>query len=157
MVELNGNAARITVAGTGYVGLSLAVLLARQNHVTAIDIVPEKLEMISSGRSQIADPEIEEALAEGGLNLEVALDKGGNNNEDGASIAYSNADFVIVATPTNYDPQKNHFDTTQVDKVVNRVLAVNKEAVIAIKSTVPVGYTESLRMRVGYESILFSP
>jgi len=146
--------ARIAVAGTGYVGLSLAVLLAKRNDVTAVDIVPERLEAIADGMSPIADPGVEEALVDGGLNLRTALDTGGN---DEAAAAYAAADYVIVAVPTDYDPKKNYFDTETVDSVAERVVAANSNAVIVIKSTVPVGYTAALRARVGYERILFSP
>ena len=172
--------ARIAVAGTGYVGLSLAVLLARQNEVTAVDVVPGKLEMINGGRSPIADAEIEAALAGGGLNLRTALDAGGKAYAgfsqdaepspvlfkdaepspvlgDEAGGVYAGAEYVIVATPTDYDPKKNFFDTSKVESVVERVLAVNREAVIVVKSTVPVGFTAGLRERVGYEKIIFSP
>ncbi|MCL2110691.1 MAG: nucleotide sugar dehydrogenase [Clostridiales bacterium] len=233
--------ARIAVAGIGYVGLSLAVLLARQNEVWAVDVVPERLEMLAGGVSPIADKEIEEALTAGGLRLRTALDTGagtaggqrgaldlgagrpdseddlfdadqdlrrvrrgaterlatasqgfasdslsetpcsasrlrhstrspGPDSQDTdrraapadialdpAAEAYRGAEYVIVATPTDYDPQRNYFDTTKVESVVERVLAVNREAVIVIKSTVPVGYTEALRERVGYERIIFSP
>ena len=145
---------RIAVAGTGYVGLSLAVLLARQNEVVAVDIVPEKLAMIADGKSPIADAGIEEALADGGLKLGTALDTGG---EDAAAEAYAAADYVVVAVPTDYDPGKNYFNTTAVDNVVERVKNAKSDAVIVIKSTVPVGYTEALCERTGYGRILFSP
>jgi len=163
------NKVRIAVAGTGYVGLSLAVLLARQNEVCAVDIVPEKLKMIAAGRSPIADAGIEEALAGGGLKLDTALDSYNLGHceepkatkqsmpQDEASEAYARADYVIVAVPTDYDPGKNYFDTAAVDGVVRRVIAAGSNAVIVIKSTVPVGYTEGLISRVGYERILFSP
>jgi len=144
---------RITVAGTGYVGLSLAVLLAGQNEVVAVDIVPEKLELIAEGKSPIADAGIEAALAAGGLMLTTELDEGGN----AAPEAYAAADFVIVAVPTDYDPKRNYFDTTAVDNVAERVIAANDKAAIVIKSTVPVGYTEALISRLGYDRILFSP
>jgi len=146
---------RIAVAGTGYVGLSLAVLLARRNEVCAVDIVPERLETIADGKPVIADAGIEEAFAKGGLDLKTALDSGGGGDE--AAKAYAAADYVIVAVPTDYDPKKNHFDTSLVDSVVERVIANNKNAVMAIKSTVPVGYTAALRERLGYDRILFSP
>ncbi|MCL1896662.1 MAG: nucleotide sugar dehydrogenase [Clostridiales bacterium] len=147
--------AKITVAGTGYVGLPLAALLARDNEVTAVGTTARKLEMIMGGRSPIADAGIEEALSGGGLNLNVALDEA--KEGDAAERAYAAAEYVIVATPTDYDPQKNYFDTSKVESVVKRVLAVNEDAVIVIKSTVPVGYTESLCKSVGYDKILFSP
>jgi len=143
---------RIAVAGTGYVGLSLAVLLAGQNEVWAVDIVPEKLEMIAAGKSPIADAGIEAALAGGGLDLHAALD-----GDSGAAEAYKGADYVIVAVPTDYDPKKNYFDTTAVDSVVERVLAAGGTPVIVIKSTVPVGFTEALIERTGYGRVLFSP
>jgi len=148
------NMTRIAVAGTGYVGLSLAVLLARQNEVTAVDILPDRLGVIAGGESPVADPGIEEAFAGGGLSLITALDKG---DGDEAAEAYAAADYVIVAVPTDYDPKKNYFDTTAVDKVAERVIASGGKAVIVIKSTVPVGYTASLIERTGYESIMFSP
>ena len=145
---------RIAVAGTGYVGLSLAVLLAGQNEVVAVDIVPGKLELIAAGKSPIQDAGIEAALASGGLNLKTALDSGG---DDEAAEAYRAADLVIVAVPTDYDPGENYFDTAAVDSVVERVISANDKAVIVVKSTVPVGFTEALRSRLGYERILFSP
>lgn len=122
----------ISVAGTGYVGLSLAVLLAQHNHVTAVDIVPEKVELINNKKSPIQDDYIEEYLANKKLNL------------DGAS-AYKDADLVIIAAPTNYDPKKNYFDISAVEAAIEEVLKVNKEAIMIIKSTIPVGYTESVR------------
>lgn len=143
----------IAIAGTGYVGLSLAVLLSRYNKVTAVDIVPEKVEAINNWRSPISDPEIEECLkasatGERPLALKATLD---------AKEAYSDADFVIVAAPTNYDPNRNFFDTSAVDDVVELVISVNPDAVIVIKSTVPVGYTKSLIERWPEAKILFSP
>ena len=146
--------ARIAVAGTGYVGLSLAVLLARGNEVTAVDVAPERLAMIREGRSPIADAEIEAELAGGKLNLKTALDTGG---DDEAGEAYRGAEFIIVATPTDYDPQKNYFNTTLVESVVNRALGAGSGAAIVIKSTVPVGYTKGLRESTGCGRILFSP
>jgi len=146
---------RIAVAGTGYVGLSLAVLLARQNEVSVVDIVPERLEIIAGGISPVVDPGVEAAFAGGGLQLKTALDTGGGDDE--AAAAYKAADFVIIAVPTDYDPKKNYFDTAAVDKVIDRVIETGSKAVIVIKSTVPVGYTSSLIARTGYERIMFSP
>ena len=138
----------IAVAGTGYVGLSNAILLAQHNRVTAVDIIPEKVEMINARKSPIADKEIEEYLREKDLNLKATT--------DGPS-AYRDADFVIVSTPTNYDPKKNYFDTSSVEAAIDVVLDVNPDAVIVIKSTIPVGYTASLCKKYGTEKILFSP
>ena len=138
----------IAVAGTGYVGLSLAVLLAQHNHVTAVDIIPEKVEMINSKKSPIQDDYIEEYLATKELDLVATL--------DGAS-AYKNADFVVIAAPTNYDPKRNYFDTSAVESVIEEVLKVNKDAIMIIKSTIPVGYTESVREKYGTSNIIFSP
>lgn len=139
---------KITVAGTGYVGLSMAVLLAQNNEVTAVDIIPEKVAMINSKKSPISDKEIEEYLAQKPLNLTAVLD---------GSEAYKNADFVIISTPTNYDPDKNYFDTSSVEAVIEQVLKVDSNAVMVIKSTVPVGYTESVREKYGCNNIIFSP
>ncbi len=138
----------IAVAGTGYVGLSNAVLLAGRHDVTAVDIVPEKVRMINARQSPIADREIEAYLHEKALRLTAT--------EDGEA-AYRQADYVIVATPTDYDPQKNYFNTSSVEDVIAQVVAVNPEAMIVIKSTVPVGYTQRLRERLHCERILFSP
>ena len=138
----------IAVAGTGYVGLSNAVLLAGRHDVTAVDIVPEKVRMINARQSPIADREIEAYLHEKALRLTAT--------EDGEA-AYRRADYVIVATPTDYDPQKNYFNTSSVEDVIAQVVAVNPEAMIVIKSTVPVGYTQRLRERLHCERILFSP
>lgn len=138
----------IAVAGTGYVGLSLAVLLAQHNHVTAVDIIPEKVEMINNKKSPIQDDYIEEYLATKELDLVATL--------DGAS-AYKNADFVVIAAPTNYDPKRNYFDTSAVESVIEEVLKVNKDAIMIIKSTIPVGYTESVREKYGTPNIIFSP
>ena len=138
----------IAVAGTGYVGLSIATLLAQHNHVTAVDIIPEKVEMINNKISPIQDEYIEKYLTEKTLNLTATT--------DGAS-AYKNADFVIIAAPTNYDSKKNYFDTSAVEAVIKLVLEVNPEAVMIIKSTIPVGYTESIRQKFGVQNILFSP
>ena len=138
----------IAVAGTGYVGLSIATLLAQHNHVTAVDIVPEKVEMINNRKSPIQDEYIEKYLAEKDLDLTATT--------DGAS-AYRNADFVVIAAPTNYDSKKNYFDTSAVESVIQLVLYVNPDAVMIIKSTIPVGYTESVRRKFGVKNILFSP
>ncbi len=138
----------IAVAGTGYVGLSLAVLLSQHNKVTAVDIIPEKVEKINKRISPIQDKEIEEYLANKNLDLTATLD---------AEKAYKNADFVIVAAPTNYDPQKNFFDTSAVENVIETVLKVNKKAAIIIKSTIPVGYTKSIQEKYNTNHILFSP
>ena len=139
---------RITVAGTGYVGLSLAVLLAQQNSVTAIDIISEKVEMINNRISPIRDAEINDFLQNRSLNLSATMDP---------KEAYENADFVIVATPTNYDSQKNYFDTSAVEQVINLVTEYNSNAMIVIKSTVPVGFTEKIRKQFGNRNIIFSP
>lgn len=144
---------KITVAGTGYVGLSMAVLLSQHHEVTAVDVIPEKVEMINSRKSPIQDEYIEKYLAEDAsgerkLNLKATLD--GNS-------AYQNADFVVVATPTNYDSKKNFFDTSAVESVIEEVIRINPGAIIVIKSTIPVGYTESVRARYKLTNILFSP
>ena len=138
----------IAVAGTGYVGLSLAVLLAQHNNVAAVDVMPEKVRLINEGASPIADAEIEEFLAAGNLHLQATLDSAG---------AYATADMVIIATPTNYDSDKNFFDTSLVEQVVELVLDVNPAAVMVVKSTVPVGYTKSLVERYPQGRFLFSP
>ena len=139
---------KIAVAGTGYVGLSLAVLLAQQNKVTAVDIVPEKVEMINRKKSPIQDEYIEKYLAEKELDLTATLD---------AQAAYRDADFVIIAAPTNYDSAKNYFDTSAVEAVIGQVIACNPDAIMVIKSTIPVGYTASVRQKTGSRNILFSP
>lgn len=138
----------IAVAGTGYVGLSIATLLAQHNHVTAVDIIPEKVEMINNKISPIQDEYIEKYLKEKELDLTATT--------DGAS-AYQNADFVIIAAPTNYDSKKNYFDTSAVESVIQLVLDVNPDAIMIIKSTIPVGYTESVREKFHTKNILFSP
>lgn len=138
----------IAVAGTGYVGLSISVLLAQHNHVTAVDIIPEKVSLINQRKSPIQDEYIEKYLAEKELDLTATL-----NGEE----AYAKADFVVVATPTNYDSRKNHFDTSAVEAVIQLVLKVNPKAVIVIKSTIPVGYTKSIRQKFGCKNIIFSP
>lgn len=139
---------RIAVAGTGYVGLSLSVLLAQHNQVTAVDIIKEKVEQINNKISPIVDKEIKEYLTNNKLNLTATTD---------AEAAYSKAEFVIIATPTNYDPYKNYFDTSSVENVIEIVLKVNPKAVMVIKSTVPVGYTKEIRAKYKTDNILFSP
>ncbi|MBQ8100613.1 MAG: nucleotide sugar dehydrogenase [Paludibacteraceae bacterium] len=139
---------KIAVAGTGYVGLSIATLLAQHHAVTAVDIVPEKVEMLNRRHSPIQDEYIEKYLAEKELNLTATLD---------AEQAYREAEYVVIAAPTNYDPQRNYFDTSAVETVATLVTSVNPEAYMVIKSTVPVGYTESLRQKIGNRRILFSP
>lgn len=139
---------KIAVAGTGYVGLSLAVLLSQKNEVTAVDIVPEKVEKLNKRISPIQDKEIEEYLATKDLNLRATTD--GVN-------AYKDAEFVIIAAPTNYDPQKNFFDTSAVESVIELVMASSDTATMVIKSTIPVGYTDSVRKKYGTDRILFSP
>ena len=139
---------KIAVAGTGYVGMSLAVLLAQHNEVFAVDIVPEKIEAINKKRSPIQDEYIEKFLCEKKLNLVATTD---------AKLAYSEADFVIIATPTNYDSQKNFFDTSAVETVIKKVMEYNKNAIMVIKSTVPVGYTKAIREKLGSINIIFSP
>jgi UDPglucose 6-dehydrogenase len=139
---------KIAVAGTGYVGLSLAVLLAQNHQVTAVDILPEKVQKINNRISPIQDNEIEEYLREKKLNLSATLD---------GDAAYKDADFVIIAAPTNYDEKLNFFDTSAVEAVIQKVMAVNPRAIMIIKSTVPVGFTQSVREKYGSENILFSP
>ena len=139
---------KIAIAGTGYVGMSLATLLAQHNRVTAVDIVPEKVEMINRRESPIADPEIEEYLREKELDLTATLD---------AEAAYREADFVVIATPTNYDSKQNFFDTSAVESVISQVLALNTKAYLVIKSTIPVGFTERIRKQTGSDRILFCP
>lgn len=138
----------IAVAGTGYVGLSIAVLLAQHHTVTAVDIIPEKVELINSRKSPIQDEYIEKYLAEKQLDLTATLD---------AKSAYSDADFVVIAAPTNYDSKKNYFDTSAVENVIQLVMEYNPNAIMVIKSTIPVGYTESIRKKTGSTNILFSP
>lgn len=146
--EQTGKKYNVAIAGTGYVGLSLAVLLAQNNKVTAVDIVLEKVEKINIRISPIQDKEIEEYLAENDLDLTATLD---------GAAAYSEADFVIIAAPTNYDPQKNFFDCSAVESVIDLVLKSSDKAVMIIKSTIPVGYTESVRKKFNTDRILFSP
>ncbi|EMF0081418.1 nucleotide sugar dehydrogenase [Enterococcus hirae] len=138
----------IAVAGTGYVGLSIAILLAQHNQVTAVDIIPEKVKQINNKKSPIQDDYIEKYLAEKNLNLIATTD---------GAIAYKKADFVVIAAPTNYDSKQNYFDTSAVESVIELVLAVNPKAIMVIKSTVPVGYTESIREKYNTKNILFSP
>ena len=138
----------IAVAGTGYVGLSIATLLAQHHKVLAVDIVPEKVEMINRRQSPIQDEYIEKYFAEKELDLTATLD---------AEMAYKDAEFIVIAAPTNYDSQKNYFDTSAVEAVIDLVLRVNSKAIMVIKSTIPVGYTESVRKKFGTENILFSP
>lgn len=138
----------IAVAGTGYVGLSLAVLLAQHNKVTAVDIIPEKVELINSKKSPIQDDYIEKYLAEKELDLTATLD---------GESAYKDADFVVIAAPTNYDPKKNFFDCSAVEAVIELVLKVNPDAIMVIKSTIPVGYTKSVREKYNTKNIIFSP
>ncbi len=139
---------KIAVAGTGYVGLSMAILLAQNNEVTAVDIIPEKVEMINNKKSPIVDKEIEEYLATRKLNLVASTD---------SASAYRDAELVIISTPTNYDPNKNYFDTSSVESVIEQVIKVNPDAVMIVKSTVPVGFTEKARTDFCCDNILFSP
>lgn len=138
----------IAVAGTGYVGLSIATLLAQNNHVIAVDIIPEKVEMINNKKSPIQDDYIEKYLAEKDLDLIATID---------GESAYKNADFIVIAAPTNYDSKKNYFDTSAVESVIELVLKVNPHAIMVIKSTIPVGYTDSVRKKYNTENIIFSP
>lgn len=138
----------IAVAGTGYVGLSLATLLAQHNHVMAVDIIPEKVDMVNHRKSPIQDDYIEKYLAEKDLDLTATMD---------AEAAYKDADFVIIATPTNYDSKKNFFDTSSVEAVIKLVMQYNPNAIMVIKSTIPVGYTKSVREKFGTKNIIFSP
>lgn len=138
----------IAVAGTGYVGLSLATLLSQHNHVMAVDIIPEKVDMVNHRKSPIQDDYIEKYLAEKDLDLTATMD---------AEAAYKDADFVIIATPTNYDSKKNFFDTSSVEAVIKLVMQYNPDAVMVIKSTIPVGYTKSVREKFGTKNIIFSP
>lgn len=138
----------IAVAGTGYVGLSLATLLSQHNHVMAVDIIPEKVDMVNRRKSPIQDDYIEKYLVEKNLDLTATLD---------AEAAYRDADFVIIATPTNYDAQKNFFDTSSVEAVIKLVMKYNPDAIMVIKSTIPVGYTKHIREQMGTKNIIFSP
>lgn len=139
---------KIAVAGTGYVGLSIAVLLAQHHEVTAVDIIPEKVELINQKKSPIQDEYIEKYLAEKPLNLTATTD---------AKAAYADAEYVVIAAPTNYDSKKNYFDTSAVESVIRLVQEVNPSAIMVIKSTIPVGYTQSVREKMGCENLLFSP
>ena len=139
---------KIAVAGTGYVGLSIATLLSQHHQVTAVDVIPEKVDLINQKKSPIQDEYIEKYLAEKELNLIATL--------DGAK-AYSDADFVVIAAPTNYDPVKNYFDTTHVEEVIELVKSVNPNAIMVIKSTIPVGYTENIRKKMKTDNVIFSP
>ena len=139
---------KIAVAGTGYVGLSIATLLSQHHKVTAVDVIPEKVELINRRKSPIQDEYIERYLAEKDLNLVATLD---------GAAAYRDADFVVIAAPTNYDPVRNYFDTSHVEEVIELVRSVNPDAIMVIKSTIPVGYTEGIRKRLSCDNILFSP
>lgn len=139
---------KIAVAGTGYVGLSNAILLSQHNEVFATDIIQAKVDLINSKKSPIVDKEIEEYLANKKLNLTATTD---------AKLAYNDADFIIISTPTNYDPEKNYFDTSSVEAVLKLVKEINPEATVVIKSTIPVGYTEKIRAEMGIKNLLFSP
>lgn len=138
----------IAVAGTGYVGLSIATLLSQHHEVKAVDIIPEKVTLINDRKSPIQDEYIEKYLAEKELNLTATLD---------AKDAYSDADFVVIAAPTNYDSRTQHFDTSAVENVIELVMQYNPNAIMVIKSTIPVGYTESVRKKYGSKNIIFSP
>ena len=138
----------IAVAGTGYVGLSIATLLAQHNKVTAVDIVPDRVEMVNNKKSPIQDDYIEDYLANKDLDLSATLD---------AEAGYKDADFVVIAAPTNYDSVKNFFDTSSVEDVIAKVMLYNPNAIMVIKSTVPVGYTESIRKKTGSNNIIFAP
>ena len=139
---------RIAVAGTGYVGLSIATLLSQHHQVTAVDVVPEKVDLINNRQSPIQDDYIEKYLAEKDLHLKATT-----NGEE----AYKNADFIVIATPTNYDPVKNYFDTTHVEEVIELVMRVNPDAIMVIKSTIPVGYTDNVRKKYHFDNIIFAP
>jgi len=138
----------IAVAGTGYVGLSIATLLSQHNHVEAVDVIPEKVELINQRKSPIQDEYIEKYLREKELDLHATLD---------GRKAYAGAEFVVIATPTNYDPVKNYFDTTHVEEVIRLVMEVNPDAIMVIKSTIPVGYTNAIRRKTGSDNIIFAP
>lgn len=139
---------KIAVAGTGYVGMSIATLLAQHHQVTAVDVISEKVEKINHHISPIQDEYIEKELVEKELNLTATLD---------GVAAYQDADFVVIAVPTNYDPVKNYFDTSHVEEVIEQVKSANPHAVMVVKSTIPVGYTESVRKKLNTENVIFSP
>ena len=139
---------KIAVAGTGYVGLSIATLLSQHHQVTAVDVIPEKVDMINRRKSPIQDDYIEKYLAEKDLRLTATLD---------GARAYADADFVVIAAPTNYDPVKNYFDTSHVEEVIELVKGVNPKAIMVIKSTIPVGYTEMVREKMHTDNVIFSP
>jgi len=139
---------KIAVAGTGYVGLSNAVLLAQHNEVVALDIIEEKVNLINNKQSPIADNEIEDFLATKQLNLRATTN---------AEEAFKDADFVIISTPTNYDPEQNYFDTSSVETIIDQVITINPDATMVIKSTIPVGYTKEMREKFHTENIMFSP
>ena len=139
---------KIAVAGTGYVGLSIATLLSQHHQVVAVDVVPEKVELINKRKSPIQDDYIEKYLAEKELNLKATTD---------GAAAYKDADFVVIATPTNYDPVRNYFDTSHVEEVIELVKQVNPDAIMVIKSTIPVGYTENVRKKMNSNNIIFAP
>ena len=147
-IEFMDKNIKIAVAGTGYVGLSIATLLSQHHQVTAVDVISEKVDLINQRKSPIQDDYIEKYLAEKELNLTATL--------DGAK-AYSDADFVVIAAPTNYDPVRNYFDTSHVEEVIELVKGANPNAIMVIKSTIPVGYTEMVRKKMGTENIIFSP
>lgn len=147
-MDKNTKDLKIAVAGTGYVGLSIATLLSQHHQVTAVDVVKDKVELINNRRSPIQDDYIEQYLAEKELNLTATMD---------AEAAYQDADFIVIATPTNYDPVKNYFDTRHVEEVIEVVMKVNPEAIMVIKSTIPVGYTENIRAKYNCHNILFAP
>ena len=144
----NDNIKKIAVAGTGYVGLSIATLLSQHHEVVAVDVIQEKVDLINNRHSPIQDEYIEKYLSEKELNLKATTD---------GAAAYKDADFVVIATPTNYDPVKNYFDTSHVEEVIQLVKEVNPEAIMVIKSTIPVGYTENICKKMDCNNILFAP